>query len=233
MTMWRRFESIASDVSEFPGAEPTIRAGRSRRRPWRQGFATQTVIETIEDSRSYRSFERAIIASFGPRSLIELELIHRLASLLWRLRRASAIETALFQMQTNLKQDSGDFRFASPKQIPFRISDSDQIAPNLHEWPTTRSGSSKRRAALLDRSIAKRSSSMPIAQCFIRLANLDPSLLEQAGAYEARLWRQAAQTILILDAMRKPAPQTRLRFRRPSFDHFSKHSSRIGPLTER
>jgi hypothetical protein len=29
-------------------------------------------------------------------------------------------------------------------------------------------------------------------------------LLERAGAYEARLWRQAAQTIWTLDAMRRP-----------------------------
>jgi hypothetical protein len=217
MTMWRRFESIASDVSEFPGAEPTIRAGRSRRRPWRQGFATQTVIETIEDSRSYRSFERAIIASFGPRSLIELELIHRLASLLWRLRRASAIETGLFQMQANLNQPCAPWM----RQIPSQIGRSEQIAPKLDERSDARSGTS-------------------IAQYFIRLANLDPSLLERAGAYEARLWRQAAQTIWILDAMRKPAPQTRPRFHRAPIGPFwrAKHRQQntdkwIRSLTDR
>ena len=32
------------------------------------------------------------MASIAPRSLIELELIHRLASLFWRLRRASATQ---------------------------------------------------------------------------------------------------------------------------------------------
>jgi hypothetical protein len=37
--------------------------------------------------------------SVDPRSVIELELVHRLASLLWRLRRASAIETGLFEIQ--------------------------------------------------------------------------------------------------------------------------------------
>jgi hypothetical protein len=72
---------------------------RSRRRPWRDGLATQTVAENIEDAKCYRAFERAIIDSFVPRSVIELELVHRLASLLWRLRRASAIETGLFQIQ--------------------------------------------------------------------------------------------------------------------------------------
>jgi hypothetical protein len=34
--------------------------------------------------------------------VLELALVHRLASLLWRLRRASAIETGLFEMQGEL-----------------------------------------------------------------------------------------------------------------------------------
>jgi hypothetical protein len=39
-------------------------------------------------------------ASVDPRTVvIELALVHRLASLLWRLRRASAIETGLFEIQ--------------------------------------------------------------------------------------------------------------------------------------
>ena len=69
------------------------------RRPWRDGLATQTVAENFEDAKCYRALERAIVDSFAPGSAIERELIHRLASLLWRLRRATALETGLFQMQ--------------------------------------------------------------------------------------------------------------------------------------
>ena len=66
------------------------------------GSADQTVVTNFEDVRSYRAFERALIGSVDPRSVIELELVHRLASLLWRLRRASAIETGLFELQGEL-----------------------------------------------------------------------------------------------------------------------------------
>jgi hypothetical protein len=44
------------------------------------GFADQTVIKTLEDIRSYRSFERTLIGN--PRSMIEFELMHGLANLL-------------------------------------------------------------------------------------------------------------------------------------------------------
>src|SRR5262249_27157022 len=50
-----------------------------------------------------------------------------------------------------------------------------------------------------------------LAQCFLRLSNLDPTLLDRVGSYEARLWRQAAQTIWTLEAMRQPPPPIRQR----------------------
>src|SRR5262249_57699988 len=64
--------------------------------------------------------------------------------------------------------------------------------------------------------LAPGSKSRAIAQCFLRLSNLDPTLLDRAGSYEARLWRQAAQTLWTLDAMRRPPPAPRQRpFRKP------------------
>jgi hypothetical protein len=50
--------------------------------------------------------------------------------------------------------------------------------------------------------------SRTIAESFLRL---DPTLLDRVGRYEARLWRQAAQTIWTLDAMRRPQPASERR----------------------
>jgi hypothetical protein len=57
------------------------------------------------------------------------------------------------------------------------------------------------------------SKSRAIAQCFLRLFNLDPTLLDRVGSYETRLWRQAAQTIWTLESMRQTSPQIRQRLR--------------------
>ena len=51
-----------------------------------------------------------------PRSVIELALAHRLASLLWRLRRASAIETGLFEIQRELLSARGQPQSRGPTQ---------------------------------------------------------------------------------------------------------------------
>ena len=42
---------------------------------------------------------------------------------------------------------------------------------------------------------------LTLAESFVRLANSDGSVLERIGRYEACLWRQAAQTIYLLDAL--------------------------------
>jgi hypothetical protein len=96
--MWRPNEPVEEDVSAPLGIDPQSKRRRSRRRAWRDGLADQTVVRNVEDARSYQAFERTLIGNIDPRSVIELALVHRLASLLWRLRRASAIETALFEI---------------------------------------------------------------------------------------------------------------------------------------
>ena len=100
--MWRPNVPVEEDASNLVGIDPQSKRRRSRRRARRDGFADQSVVKTFEDVHSYRAFERALIGSVDPRSVIELALAHRLASLLWRLRRACAIETGLFEMQGEL-----------------------------------------------------------------------------------------------------------------------------------
>jgi len=218
--MWRPNEPVVEDISDLPGNGLQSKRRRSRRRAWRDGLADQTVVKTLEHVRSYRAFERALIGSVDPRSVLELALVHRMASLLWRLRRASAIETGLFEIQSELLSARGQAPSRGPSQ------------PGTLQTPTQANGHGKgpgsngrdhppgnNQEAL---STSKRpllapwSKSRAMAQCFLPLSNLDPSLLDRVGSYEARLWRQAAQTIWTLDAMRRPPPAPRRRpFRKP------------------
>jgi hypothetical protein len=55
------------------------------------------VIVGFEDAGDYETFEATVIADYDARSAVERELVLRLASVLWRLRRATGIETSLFE----------------------------------------------------------------------------------------------------------------------------------------
>ena len=76
--MWPN-EPVEEDISDIPGVGPQGKRRRSRRRAWRDGLADQTVIRDLEDARSYRAFERALIGSIDSRTVIELALVHRRA----------------------------------------------------------------------------------------------------------------------------------------------------------
>jgi hypothetical protein len=209
------------DPADRPNGDRQRSSRKSRRKAWRDGFAAQTVIAGLEDDRSYRPFERAIVASFGPRSVIELELIHRLASLFWRLRRASAIETGLFGLLSAMGHDD---RARLPcvvwqpvKNAP-RLNGHEQIAPDFDDRCNPKISGHRMHSRGVRQSAASKSRAM--AQSFLRLAKLDPSLLEHTGAHEARLWRQAAQTILLLDALRRPPSVDSRRPSRKPVAHF-------------
>jgi len=219
--MWRPNEPVVEDISDLRGNDLQNKRRRSRRRAWRDGLADQTVVKVVEDVRSYRAFERALIGSVDPRSVLELALVHRLASLLWRLRRASAIETGLFEIQ-------GEHLLAFQQDPSHGRSQAGTLpAPTRANGHTKGPGSNGRDHPPIsahDNSLSttmraapdRWSKSRTIAQCFLRLSNLDPTLLDRVGSYEARLWRQAAQTIWALDAMRRPPPPlTRRPFRKP------------------
>jgi hypothetical protein len=212
--MWRPNEPVVEDISDLPGIDPESKRRRSRRRAWRDRLADQTVVKTLEHVRSYRAFERALIGSVDPQSALELALAHRLASLLWRLRRASAIETGLFEIQGELLSARRQAPFRAPSQ-PGTLQTA--TGANGHSKAPGSNGRDDRPAR--DQELLSTPMRPPLgpshvlAQCFLRLSNLDPTLLDRVGSYETRLWRQAAQTIWTLEAMRQPPPPMRQRLR--------------------
>ena len=86
---------------------------RSRCNAVRHGLTAETVIGTLEDAEDYKAFEAAIIADYDVQSAVERELVLRLASLLWRLRRATTMETGLFDIQADYLRE---FRMARQTQ---------------------------------------------------------------------------------------------------------------------
>src|SRR5262249_5816880 len=131
MTMWRPTERAEEDVADVSGVVPHSKRRRSRRRTGRVGRADQPTLSSVEDVGSSRAFERVLIGNIDPRSVIELALVHRLASLLWRLRRASAIETGLFEIQGELLSARGQAPSREPSQ------------PGTPATPTLANGHSK------------------------------------------------------------------------------------------
>src|SRR6202142_2093602 len=111
MSSLRQIEANRRNANRSTGPNTEEGKLRSRQNAARHGLSAETVVEIVEDIDDYRGFEAAIIADYDARTAVERELVLRLASLLWRLRRTTAIETDLLRIQAEILRDRRPGRF--------------------------------------------------------------------------------------------------------------------------
>jgi len=99
MTSVRQIEANRRNAQLSTGPITEEGKRRSRQNAVRHGLTAETVIDALEDADDYAAFQMAVTSDYDVQSAVERELVLRLASLLWRLRRATAIETGLFKVQ--------------------------------------------------------------------------------------------------------------------------------------
>jgi len=98
MTSFRQIEVNRNNALRSTGPKTEAGKRRSRRNAVRHGVTAEIVVVAPEDIENYQALKRLS----SRRDDVERELVLRLASLLWRMRRASAIETDLFQIQAEI-----------------------------------------------------------------------------------------------------------------------------------
>src|SRR3974390_1005854 len=99
MTSLRQSEANRRNAQLSTGPVTDEGKKKSRQNSVRHGLTAETVIDALEDAEDYAAFEMAVTRDYDAQSAVERELVLRLASLLWRLRRATAIESGLFKIQ--------------------------------------------------------------------------------------------------------------------------------------
>src|SRR5262249_38324669 len=183
---------------------------RSRQNAVRHGLTAETVIDALEDAEDYAAFEMAVTADYDAQSAVERELVLRLASLLWRLRRATAIESGLFKiqarhllqfrlgrraLQNRQKVIDAMYRNANPvEDDPRQDDDTFVTGPEIN-------------------SVSAPEDQEVLAQSFVRLINLPTYPLDRLSRYEGTLWRQACQILLTLQCLERGKPWQRLNLR--------------------
>jgi hypothetical protein len=141
----------------------------------------------------------AAFASAGAGDLAARELVLRLASLLWRLRRATAIETDLFEIQAEVLRERCVNVPSGQRQGPhgtiFRAFEGDvQTATFKHpengSWPDCDERIAEEHQPNLDHAASDHAvASRRLTYCFLRLANLESGVFGRLNRYEAALWR--------------------------------------------
>lgn len=186
---------------------------KSRQNAVRHGLTAETVVSALEDAEDYAAFEMAVTTDYDAQSAVERELVLRLASLLWRLRRASAIEAGLFNIQArellNRRRPACRERHNVIGTISRAAGEDDEprkLDGHIHQLDDNSSSA----VGLDDQSNA-------VTHSFLQLADLPTSPLDRLSRYEATLWRQACQILWTLQCLDRRKPWER---RRPSQARF-------------
>jgi hypothetical protein len=212
MTSFRQIEANRRNARKSTG--PTTEEGKQRSRcnAVRHGLTAETVIGALEDAEDYKAFEGAVIADYDAQCAVERELVLRLASLLWRLRRATTMETGLFEIQADHLSGLREARRPCPLSqdvvyAPFGRNDvgfldHDSSGGIMNEMEIAPTSIPKAVEPAVD-------ANTEFARCFLRLANLPNHALDRLSRYEAILWRQVRQILVALDALDRRKPQDR------------------------
>jgi hypothetical protein len=126
-------------------------------------LTAETVIGLLEDPADYRAFEQAVTTAYDAETAVERELVLRLASLLWRLRRATSVETGLLQIQCEastapdpaLPKLPGEVREVIESSGPGAIRVDASLRAAFFVWPTSITEFSNSSAATRRRSGAR------------------------------------------------------------------------------
>jgi hypothetical protein len=206
---------------------------RSRRNAVRDGLTAETVIRTLEDAADYRAFERAIKSDYSPQTAIEGQLVSRLASLLWRLRRAVIVESGLLNLQAekicdqsmrlgSTGEHDGDKlsilrRFLRPLDLESRVGEQKEASEDI------------RRDSIHKNGAETNQTNTNIASSFLRLTSLDSQVFERLNRYETSLWRQTVQILLLLSAIEFRS-KDRFPDERPHFGRARRKHGRYPPF---
>ena len=104
MTTPRQVEANRRNASKSTGPKTERGKQQPRRNAVRHGLMAETVVDVLEDPEDYKAFEIAVASDFDAQPAVERELVLRLVSLLWRLRRATAIDTGLLQIPSDIDE---------------------------------------------------------------------------------------------------------------------------------
>jgi hypothetical protein len=163
---------------------------RSRRNAFQHGLTAETVIHSLEHRDAYERLQSDLIEDLAPATAVEQALVTRLASLLWRLRRAIQIESGLFELTASTTGGAagGD---CHPAMALF-YGMLTPVEPHSQ-------GAGPHLPRLQHRPDPVRPNAQ-LARIYQRICN-SPAAMKRLSRYETALWRQVGQSLLLLQTL--------------------------------
>jgi hypothetical protein len=191
MTSLRQIRANQLNATKSSGPRSEQGKARSRLNALSHGLTAETVVGALENAADFAALEQNLFAEYAPRSTTERELVARLASVLWRLRRSTSIETGLLQIQAELVKSRASLGPHRNVQRPEWYDELD--VASVRDAPCLISGNEADNT-----TEAEGDNCQALAYCFLQVGRVQLGAFDTLARYETALWRQAAQLLFLL-----------------------------------
>ena len=195
MASERQIAANRRNAARSTGPRTAEGKARSRRNAVQHGLTAETVIPSLEEAAAYQSLQQQLIEDFCPTTAIERELVARLASLFWRLRRATRIETGLFEQCTPRAPENPTAFIKNPSMTVFydilraaHRSPKSAQTPQINKPPPPPSRTPK---------TATECQTEETTTAYLLLHDQSAPAFKRLNRYEVAIWRQVGQTMLL------------------------------------
>ena len=97
MVSRRQLEANRENAKRSTGPKSAVGRARSRMNSRKHGLTATTLVIGDEDPAHFDRLRAELMEQYDPQSALECELVERLSSLLWRLRRVPVFEAAIME----------------------------------------------------------------------------------------------------------------------------------------
>ena len=182
MTTEKQLRANQANAANSTGPRTEAGKAKSATNALKHGLTAERAVIPGEDPAEYAAFQDRLASELGVEGALEVALVDRLASTLWRLRRIPYLETAFFAYSQHK-----------------RLWDMDLTLDPILELPGPA-------AALHDKTWAPwKKEDREILKSVGRIVEdaLSANVLPKLSTYEARLSRQAEKLLRELERLRK------------------------------
>jgi hypothetical protein len=102
MASRKQVEANKANAKKSTGPKTETGKSRSRMNAVTHGLTAEVIVTPDEDAEAFSEFREALMQHYDPEGTLQCELVERIASLYWRLRRAPIFEAAILDYRRDV-----------------------------------------------------------------------------------------------------------------------------------
>jgi hypothetical protein len=127
MTSEKQLQANRANAAKSTGPRSQAGKARSRLNSWKHGLSAKMLIIIGENADDFDELRAALMDEHDPQSILECEMVERLAVILWRLRRVPFFEAAILNLRHHQVWHENDYGSRCMAERQYEDDEADEV----------------------------------------------------------------------------------------------------------